>query len=264
MSTQSAVSLPRFQQSQYRFAGHLRDPDNNPAPQGIEDRRMAIYRDLIFNNIEGFLSSGFPILRSLMTDVDWEAMVRDFIVRHQSHTPYFLEISQEFLRYLQQERQQASDPAFMAELAHYEWVELALDVNSAELPEPSPHDISAKALLQQPLWVSPVAWSLSYEFDVHRIGPNYQPVKPPEQPTWLIVNRNRDDLVGFIESNAVTARLLHLLEEAEDPLTGEAAILMLAEEMQHPEPQALLGFGGEILCTLAERDVIGIPVSPKA
>ena len=36
---------------QTRFAGHIRDPRQVAAPDGIEDRRMAIYRDLFFNNI---------------------------------------------------------------------------------------------------------------------------------------------------------------------------------------------------------------------
>ena len=42
-------------------------------------------------------------------------MVRDFVHRHQSLSPYFLEISQEFLRYLEAERiPLAQDPAFFA------------------------------------------------------------------------------------------------------------------------------------------------------
>ena len=57
-------------------------------------------------------------------------MVRDFFSQHKSHSPYFLEISQEFLAYLQNERTpQPEDPAGMLELAHYEWVELALTVS---------------------------------------------------------------------------------------------------------------------------------------
>jgi len=40
-----------FQDKQYAFAAHLRDPDNVPAPEGIEERRMAVYRELFFNNL---------------------------------------------------------------------------------------------------------------------------------------------------------------------------------------------------------------------
>ena len=94
---------PSFIETQYRFAAHLRDPDNSPAPDGIEDRRMKIYRELIYNNIESFISSGFPILRSVLDDQKWHQIIRHFVAQHQSHTPYFLEISQEFLKYHQEE-----------------------------------------------------------------------------------------------------------------------------------------------------------------
>jgi len=115
--------IASFQKTQYDFAAHLRDPDLNPVPTDMEDRRMKIYRDLVYNNIETFISSGFPILRSVIADETWHEMIRDFVSHHQSHTPYFLEISQEFLRYLQEERKEHdSDPGFMLELAHYEWV----------------------------------------------------------------------------------------------------------------------------------------------
>ena len=49
-------ALARLQTS---FAAHIRDPKSTAAPDGIEDRRMAIYRDLFFNNIKSFLSSNF-------------------------------------------------------------------------------------------------------------------------------------------------------------------------------------------------------------
>jgi hypothetical protein len=44
------ADLPEFQRKQYEFAAHIRDPEKNAAPPGIEDRRLAIYRDLFFNN----------------------------------------------------------------------------------------------------------------------------------------------------------------------------------------------------------------------
>jgi uncharacterized protein len=62
--------------------------------------------------------------------------VRAFIDQHRCHTPYFLEISQEFVQFLMQDyRPLASDPVFLAEMAHYEWVELALDTDQEVLPD---------------------------------------------------------------------------------------------------------------------------------
>ena len=39
-------NTPSFIDTQYQFAAFLRDPDNQPVPDNIEPRRMAIYREL--------------------------------------------------------------------------------------------------------------------------------------------------------------------------------------------------------------------------
>ena len=44
-----------FKDIQNVFTQHMRDPDNNPAPEGIEDRRIGVYRELVYNNIQNFI-----------------------------------------------------------------------------------------------------------------------------------------------------------------------------------------------------------------
>lgn len=67
----SQVQRQSFQDTQLEFAAHLRHPQLNKAPDNIENRRLAIYRKLFFNNIEGFLASGFPILKSIIQPQNW-------------------------------------------------------------------------------------------------------------------------------------------------------------------------------------------------
>ncbi len=249
MSTQ-----PAFQKTQYDFTSHIRDPDATPCPEGIEDRRMKIYRELIYNNIESFIQTGFPVLYKLLDRDHWHQMVRDFVVRHQSHSPYFAEISQEFLKYLREERGHiAQDPPFMLELAHYEWVELALDISCETFPQ-AVVDKEQDLYTQHPV-VSPLAWRLSYQYPVHRIGEAYQPGEPPESPTFLVVYRNRADEVKFMEANAVTIRLLQLLEE-DSSLSGDQALVQIAKELQHSDPQAVIENGRSLLKQLSELDII--------
>ena len=226
--------MKSFQQTQLAFAAHLRDPQHNPPPPAIEDRRMGIYRDLIFNNIESFIAGAFPVLRSITSDSDWQLLVRDFVVQHRAQTPYFLEISQEFLAYLMQTRGlRETDPAFMIELAHYEWVELALDVAEAEWGIAKP---LLASLMDTCIQVSPLVMNLCYSYPVHKIGPGFMPTEVV--PTYLVVYRNRADQVKFIEANALTHRLLHLLQTSPNqPLW--AHLQLLAQELQHPNPQLL-------------------------
>ena len=247
------ANLPLFQQSQLQMTAHLRSPTKSAPPEGLEERRLAIYRELIYNNIEGFIDSGFPILRTLINDDHWHQMIRDFIETHESHSPYFLEITQEFLQYLQNERGEvAGDPGFMLELAHYEWVELALDVSEERYPLEVDQDGD---LLHGVPVVSPLAWSLSYHWPVHRIGPEFQPSEPGEQATFLVVYRNRNDEVQFMESNAVTVRLLQLLS-ADTSLCGREVLAQIAEELQHPDPDSLQIMGLDLMKDLCHSGVI--------
>lgn len=236
---------PGFQARQYEFAAHIRNPAKNLRPVDVEDRRMAIYRDLFYNNVQEFLAGTFPILRKITPDDRWHAMVRDYFARHEAHSPYFLDIPKEFLGYLQDERgASADDPVFLTDLAHYEWVELALSVLDEE-PDTSALDKETDLLDRHPV-ISPLAWPLSYAFQVHRIGPDYQPDTPDEEATHLLVYRNPEDDVEFIELNPVSARLLDLLLD-DNPRTGRAVLEQIAAELQHPDPVQVVEFGHSML-----------------
>ena len=118
-----------FQDKQYAFAAHIRDPEHTVAPEGIEDRRMAIYRQLFFNNLYNLLGTFFPVLRKICPDDRWRHVIREFMKLHRAKTPYFLKLPEEFLVFLEHEYQALDDDfPFLTELAHYEYVELALRV----------------------------------------------------------------------------------------------------------------------------------------
>ncbi len=102
---------------------------------------------------------------------------------------------------------------------------------------------------------SPLAWLLSYQFPVHCIRPDYQPEEAPEQPTFLIAYRNREDEVNFMEVNSVTGRLLYLLSE-DTAMTGEQALAQIAAEMQHPNPEQVIAGGLETMEHLRSKGII--------
>ncbi|MCP5019336.1 MAG: DUF2063 domain-containing protein [Ketobacter sp.] len=245
---------PSFQKLQYDFAAHLRNPAQVPAPGGVENRRLQIYRDLFYNNIEGFISGGFPVLRSLTSDEKWHRMVRDFFARYRCNTPYFLEISQEFLAYLQQQRQpEQDDLPFMIELAHYEWLELAADTDADSIPS-SGFNPQGNLMQGRPL-VSPLAYVVSYQYPVHRISADYLPTEQPQVATFLIVYRDQQDEVRFMEINAVTARLLLLLEEHTD-FSGADAVNAVASELPHLDKELVYNGGEQALQSLRQSGII--------
>ena len=216
---------------------------------------MKIYNDLIYNNIEGFISGGFPVLRSLYREEDWHRLVRDFIVSYRCSSPYFLEISQEFLNYLMTAREPTPvDPPFAVELAHYEWVELALDVSPDSIPEEGV-DREGDPLAQVPV-LSPLVMSLQYRYPVHTIGPGCEPDQAPDQPTFLVVYRNREERVRFIESNAATARLLELLADNERGLCGRLLLEQLAAEMNAESVTSVVDYGLRMLREFLDLDIL--------
>lgn len=254
MPINQPANQPGFISKQFEFTAHIRDPDNNAIPDGIESRRMKIYSELFYNNIESFVSSAFPILKSLYKKDDWHKMVRDFFVIHRCQTPYFLEISQEFLAYLQNEREpQPEDPIFLLELAHYEWVELALLI-SDETNSIKGIDPNGDLLKHHPV-ISPLAWSLAYQYPVHKIGPDFIPDSIPEAASYLVVYRDRKDNIQFMELNQVTARLVQLLNENDD-MNGEQALLQIAEELQSNDPDMIIENGLNALQELQQQGIL--------
>lgn len=248
--------LTELQQQQYEFAAHIRDPEKSPPPAGIEERRLKIYRELFFNNVSKFMASTYRVIRKILGEDRWTDLMRDYFARHKAETPLFPQMPFEFVKYLEQEREaQPGDPPFLLELAHYEWAELAVAVDDAA-PDLASIDRDGDLLNEIPV-MSPLAWPLAYSFPVHRIGPNFQPDTPGKQPTFLVVYRGLDDKVGFLEINAVTARLLELIRENDDKqATGRAMLESIAKETGHPQPETVIRGGAEIMQNLRSHDII--------
>ena len=107
-------------QQQRDFAARIRQPEAQSLLPGITAGRMAVYEELFFNNVASMVGGAFPVLRGILGAERWQRLLRAFFAEHQASTPYFLEISQEFIAWLQQGyHAEPDDPAFMLELAHY-------------------------------------------------------------------------------------------------------------------------------------------------
>ncbi|MGK2950844.1 MAG: HvfC family RiPP maturation protein [Thiobacillus sp.] len=241
--------LPEFQRYQLAFTAHIRDPKAHPRPAGVEARRMKIYNELLYNNLEGFLLACFPVLRQVLGTRKWAKLVRVFFATHRSRTPYFRQIPDEFIQFLQNEWTPPEGyPPFTLALAHYEWIELVLSVSNRS--EDRAFDAAGDLMAGVPL-LNPVRANLRYDWPVHRIAPRRK-VQPAE--TYLLVFRDQDDQVQFSEVNAFTARLLTLLEPG--TLNGRAALEQIAAESCHPDPALVVQAGGELLDDLRTRGAI--------
>ncbi|NOS73090.1 MAG: DUF2063 domain-containing protein [Methyloglobulus sp.] len=243
-----------FKAKQLEFTQYIRNPVTNPAPADVKPERMEMYRELIFNNIEGFLAGNFPVIRKILDDQQWYDLAQDFFSRHHCKTPYFSDIAEEFLDYLENERDNPNDFPFLLELAHYEWVEMALSIAKDEVKA---NQQNFDDLLDQTIQLSPLAWPLVYQFPVQLISPDYLPQVPPGQPTSLLAYRGQDDEVKFIEINPMTYRLLEIIEES-GQIKALTCLAQVAQESQHPNPDLIIKGGLQILQEFAEKNVISV------
>lgn len=245
-----------FQDYQREFTAHIRDPQGVTRPKGVPARRMQVYTALLYNNMEGFLLSCFPVCRKILGKRRWDRLVRAFFRDHVSHTPYFRQIPEEFLSYLQAEWEPTADfPVFLPELAHYEWVELELDTSNRDA-NLAAHDPAGDLLAGRPL-LNPVLRVLAYRWPVHRLSPRFKPTEPPTEATFMLAFRDAEHRVRFTLINAASARLLNLLQDNPE-LTGSEAISSLAQEMVL-SPDRLHGFAKSLLLDLfAQGAFLGV------
>jgi hypothetical protein len=253
MSSNNTADQPGFIRKQYEFASHIRNPDKNPCPPDVEQRRMNIYNELFYNNVEGFMSNTFPVLRSLHDDDSWHALIRDYFEHHKAHTPLFPELPREFLKFLEAQPESANEFPFIEELAHYEWVELALAVSDKTIEDQSINPqgdlLSGKPVL------SPLAWLLSYQYPVHQISPDFIPEQAGESTTFIIAYRDMDDEVHFLEVNPISAHLVNMITE-QPGLTGQQLLDQIADQLPQLDRNLVLNGGIDTLKSLREKNIL--------
>lgn len=231
-----------------RMARHVRDPQRHAPPPGIEARRLAVYRQLFFGNLESLLAGAFPVARASLGSARWQALVQAFYADYRCRTPLFTELAGEFVEYLGTSANPEA-PQWLAELAHYERVESVLLLSAATEPA---HDPQGDLLDGAPV-LSPLAWPLAYRWPVAEIGPGHLPQQAPEQPSLILAQRGSDLRVRFSRLAPLAHALLLSLQERE--CSGREHLRRLAEAID-VAPEEILPAGLGLLENLRARGVV--------
>lgn len=240
--------LPSFQQAQLKLANIIRTGEGRI--DGVEQRRLKVYQELFFNNVEGFCSSAFPVFKSLLDEAYWRQLISEFFVQHQCETPHFIEISQEFLGFIAEHKQEALPYPFMVELAHYEWVELASSVADEES-----YDGEIKQdITDTPFTLPESTFALSYQYPVHLISADNKDQIEPEL-TNLLVYRDSDFDVQFVLTDQISVVAMQILQQLE-VATGKQVIDILVQQNPNLSAEALTPHLAKALAHFAELGAI--------
>ena len=244
-----------FQRYQLAFTAHIRNAKAHKKPAKVPDARMAIYRDIVFNNMLGLVSNCFPVCQATIGKRAWHKLVQQFMANYQATTPIFREIPQQFVNFLNDKNRNDTKlsgllkiPVYLAQLAHYEWAELAI---ATQITETITNNLPVDLLNEKPV-LTEACMLLEYDYPVHKISARFKPTEMDK--IYLLVFRNSTLQVKFIELNAMTFKLLKLIKN--NNFTGKQALTRLAEELQYADLEAMIEFGGQILADLAIQEAI--------
>ncbi len=243
--------MSALQAYQTAFTAHLRHPAAQPKPRGCDRARMAVYREIVFNNFVGSVSACFPVLLSILGKRRFKQLVRHCFHTQHFDSPLFRDIPKAFVDWLQtQSMASLALPAYTAQLAHYEWVELYLLNLPVEKDAWPPRTLTDP--MQQVLHLHPALVLLAYDYPLQRLSRRHPEVNP--EPTFLCVRRDDAYQLQFIALNAVSWQLLRLFETG--MVNGVQALSQLADDLQHPQPEQLYQFGETLIQQLVQQQLL--------
>lgn len=242
--------MKAFQAYQTAFTAHLRQPALHTKPVGLSDKRMRIYREIVFNHFLASIRACFPVLHEILGKRRFSTLVRQCFYSQHFNSPLFRDIPGSFVTFLQ--TQTVADlPAYTAQLAHYEWIELHLSqqLETASAAFSSVPETSEQALLQRVVRLCEVHQLLHYDYAVHQLSKKRRTAEPIA--TFLLVYRTPAFKVCFIQLNAITHQLLQQLHT--QTATAHQHLLQLAQTMPHLPFETVIQFGLQTLYTLYQQ-----------
>ena len=214
-----------------------------------DDPRMQVYRDLFFNNVRGFIDNTFPVCAEVVGESYWTSLCERFFREHACRTPYFLKICEEFITWLSADTSHWSPHyPFLAELAHYEWLELAVDVLEAG---DVVIDETADVENDFPV-INPAHILAGYQYPVHTISADSLP--EVEAPTVMVVYRDADLNVRFLTLNGLALSLLMKLQQ--EQVRGRDAVTDVLTQAGIPVSEVALNGGTEILRDWLQKGIV--------
>jgi hypothetical protein len=214
-----------------------------PALHGLEDRRLALYNELISNTLLETLQSIYPYTYHLLSDHgdsedDWKTLAGQYRRAYPNQSHKLMDAVSSFPNFLSQQSDLIEQYPFLADLAEYEWLEMevmnlsdqpvVLDLAN-ELPPVEEWDD------YRPVW-NPAGRLQHFQFNIPEMLEllkqedsllNVQDLPPA--PVDILIYRDPETLdARFFCLNALTALLMQLSQE--EDVSYLKALMQLQEQ----------------------------------
>jgi uncharacterized protein len=239
--------LNDFRQFQFALARHLRDPLSAAVPEGVSAADVTVCTQEMVRNLCEVLEPAFPVTHALLGDEIWEHAVRLFLKDAPNHTPWASAVQRAFVDHVCESPDMQRLPAWLQDLAHFEWLQSAVSTTPVSWPAfDAQGDVMQRAVVLNPTHVE-----AAYEWPVHGIDTDHQP--DDMQSTHVTMLRDSDDALHVLESSVFRGQLIDLLRDGQ---TGEQAFMVLAMWLSHPDPEAFVREGAQVMAQLQREGVV--------
>lgn len=204
--------LADFQQT---FGAYIRRGTHTTKDEALVPKRVGtLYQELVKNSILSFPKQCFPLCQQVVGEQVFDELCQKFVAHHLMDSPYFTDINDEFTQFIAQittDSQHMTDdlPAFLPELAHFEWAELQTDIAPNRMfapimpywPDTSVKNSTAHPSKQPQLRLNGSLLLLQYQYPVQQFNQpaffqsvsssnEWQNMMP--EPTFLAMYRHQD------------------------------------------------------------------------
>ena len=216
---------------------------------GIDSQRLAIYRELFFNNVKDTLDNAFPVISRVLNNDRWLELCRDFFAQHRCSTPFLSRLPGEFVSFLQHSTTE-HQPAWLLELAQWEWNELDLF-----LQEDIEVDVTGSNPVNEVPVLTPHLRLHDCKHPVHHIKEHFTPANSEHACYHLLAWRKQDHSVGFLLLNDFNRLLIQLLLE-NSTLCGLELLHLISDNTPQMDREQIIQGGIQILNQLYSNKII--------
>ncbi len=229
------TQLSLLSQLQHDFGRSIRTPGKYPTLTGVTSDTISVYHSLVYSTLYEVTSQAFPVLFEVLGSTSWEKLVRLFLKESAATTPYFYQIPEIFLNYLETLSPKVmlaeGLPVYLYDLAHYEWIELALELADIDLDDIGVDQTTS--LKNGVAVLSPLAWVVAYDYPVHQI--NVENMQVDQSDCYFIVYRNRQDQVKFMEIDENTVQLLSAIAHNLNDKSPLETVSLVKQNTKHQQ-----------------------------